>query len=117
MIGRILLCSMITCALFAECAVAAEPDGGAPKCNPKRAVSQIDYSLLNGPYPRVAPLGYVEFGFTISEKGKAREIVVLASTAHWPQGEELARKVLAGARFDPPEKPCFQSMRFTFKAE
>ena len=82
MIGRVFLCSMVTSALFVGCAVAADPPGAGPECSPKRAVLQIDYSPLNGPYPRVAPLGYVEFGFTLSQKGKAVEIVVLANTDH-----------------------------------
>lgn len=87
-----------------------------PKCEPKRAVLQIDYSALEGGYPRVSWDGYVEFRFTVSSSGRAEKIVALANTTRWKEGETRARQVLSSALFDAPARSCIQSMRIAFKA-
>lgn len=118
MVPKTVFWSVTTLVLLAGCgAVAAELPSDMPLCKPKRTVLQIDYSPLNGGYPRKPPDGYVEFGFAVSRTGKVEQIVVLSSTAHWPKGEALAREVLSHALFEAPERSCTQSMRFTFKAE
>lgn len=88
-----------------------------PPCNPRRAVLRAEYSLLSIPTPRVMPVGDVNFNFIISSNGRASDIHVVWTRSTWKEWDAAAAKVVESAQFDPPTKPCQQTMRLTFRLQ
>lgn len=87
-----------------------------PECRPKKAILRLDY-LFKQQLPRTPPIGYMELRFTVSNSGKAQDLVVIRSTMNWSPAETIAREAVASALFEPPSKPCSQTMRFSFSAK
>lgn len=97
-------------------AASADSPPGPPRCNPEpKVVSKVDPSPDLNRAEKYLLGGYVKVGFTIDQRGKVRDPVVVESDPPKYFDRE-AIGVIKKWRFEPVLKPCYWDARIEFGA-